>query len=219
MDSRFALCYLRRVSSPTNQNEGCAQGWSGSCEVFEGGASQTGQHAEKGEEPDGHTQQSEKVEWKIIHHAVAIKWGIRRSDAGVWALRVSEGIEDENKKHSRCSLSCMRLYSLIMAPISEGIQCGQRSVASIAFPWIRELTWRTLQSLISILICQISNVLSTLLSLSFLFPLIHRWRILMIIFNPVAYWWLTIACFIWLISIRQLQLLFFFFCNSLQLIK
>lgn len=65
----------RRVPSTANQNAGCAPGGGGSGQVFEGGASQTGQHAEESEEPDGHTQQSEKVDKK--NQSLDMQWGPR----------------------------------------------------------------------------------------------------------------------------------------------
>lgn len=57
----FVCLSLRRVPSATDQNAGRAEGGGGGGQVPEGGAPQAGQHAEEGEEPDGHAQQSEEV--------------------------------------------------------------------------------------------------------------------------------------------------------------
>lgn len=55
------LYYIRRVSNPANQNASCPQSRGGGCQVFEGGASQTRQHVETGQEPDRRPRHSEKV--------------------------------------------------------------------------------------------------------------------------------------------------------------
>lgn len=70
--------WLRRVPSPADQNAGGAEGGGGGGQVPEGGTSQAGQHAEEGEEPDGHAQQSAEVRgrisqrcdeiWNMFHH-------------------------------------------------------------------------------------------------------------------------------------------------------
>lgn len=64
----FVCLSLRRVPSATDQNAGCAEGGGGGSQVPEGGAAQAGQHAEEGEEPDGHAQQSEEVREQIGEH-------------------------------------------------------------------------------------------------------------------------------------------------------
>ena len=54
--------FLRRVPGSSDQDAGRAPSGGGSRQVLEGGASQTGQHAEESQEPDGHTQRAEEVE-------------------------------------------------------------------------------------------------------------------------------------------------------------
>lgn len=57
----MCLYYSRRISSHPNQNARCPQSRGGGCQVFEGGASQTRQHVETGQEPDRRPQHSEEV--------------------------------------------------------------------------------------------------------------------------------------------------------------